>query len=124
MRPAVFTFYSYKGGVGRTVLAANMALALARRGKTLIWDLDVEAPGLHRITALQGTGEIKAGFFDWLLAWQSDKLRQPDQASLEQFAQLLRQTPFANLTLLPAHGEQQNSLALYYRIMSALQRNC
>jgi len=36
MRPAILSFYSYKGGVGRTLLAANMAVAFARQGKTLL----------------------------------------------------------------------------------------
>ena len=116
MRPVVFTFYSYKGGVGRTLLAANMALALARNGKTLLWDLDVEAPGMHRITALRNTGEIKAGFFNWLITWQTNKNRIPDADELAQFKQLLRETAYTNLAILPAHGDQANSLALYYQI--------
>lgn len=55
MTPFVTIFYSYKGGVGRTLLAANVAILLARRGKTLLWDLDIEAPGLHRIPELTPT---------------------------------------------------------------------
>ena len=52
MTPFTVTFYSYKGGVGRTLLAANVAVELSRRGKTLLWDLDIEAPGLHRIEGI------------------------------------------------------------------------
>src|SRR4051812_6902216 len=45
----IVTFYSYKGGVGRTFALANIAVLLARRGKrVLIMDWDLEAPGLHR----------------------------------------------------------------------------
>lgn len=45
----VFTFYSYKGGVGRSMAAANMAAVLAQRGhRVLLLDMDLEAPGLHR----------------------------------------------------------------------------
>lgn len=44
------TFYSYKGGVGRTMALANMAVALARDGRrVLVWELDLEAPGLLSI---------------------------------------------------------------------------
>lgn len=45
----VTTFYSYKGGVGRTMALANLALMLARRGgpPVLMVDWDLEAPGLH-----------------------------------------------------------------------------
>ncbi len=116
MRPVTFTFYSYKGGVGRTLLAANMALALARQGKTLLWDLDVEAPGMHRISALRDTGEIKAGFFNWLETWQEKKNRVPDEDACQQFMQLVRETPYTNLAMLPAHGDQADSLALYYQV--------
>ena len=43
-------FYSYKGGSGRTVAAANVAAALAKHGRrVLIIDLDFEAPGLQYV---------------------------------------------------------------------------
>ena len=42
------SFYSYKGGVGRTVSLLNTAWYLAEKGrKILLWDLDLEAPGLQ-----------------------------------------------------------------------------
>ncbi len=41
-------FYSYKGGVGRTLLVANTAQFLALSGRrVVVLDLDFEAPGLH-----------------------------------------------------------------------------
>ena len=115
-RPAVITFYSYKGGVGRTLLAANMAVALARRGKTLLWDLDVEAPGMHRIRALRSEGAITQGFFDWLEAWQKDRGRKPGNSDLKKFSSAIRRTPFKDLALLPAHGDDADAAALYFAI--------
>ena len=49
----VTTFYSYKGGTGRTMALANVAVLLARRreGDVLVVDWDLEAPGLHRFFA-------------------------------------------------------------------------
>ena len=48
----VLTFYSYKGGTGRSMALANVACLLARRlppgGRVLCLDWDLEAPGLHR----------------------------------------------------------------------------
>jgi uncharacterized protein YjbI with pentapeptide repeats/cellulose biosynthesis protein BcsQ len=45
----VFTFYSYKGGTGRSMALANVATALAEAGKkVLVIDWDLEAPGLPR----------------------------------------------------------------------------
>jgi tetratricopeptide (TPR) repeat protein/MinD-like ATPase involved in chromosome partitioning or flagellar assembly len=50
----IVTFYSYKGGVGRTFALANVAALLAKRGrKVLVIDWDLEAPGLHRYFKLQ-----------------------------------------------------------------------
>jgi len=51
----IITFYSYKGGTGRTMALANLACLLARhnrsgakRPRLLAIDWDFEAPGLHR----------------------------------------------------------------------------
>ncbi|MGW5466726.1 FxSxx-COOH system tetratricopeptide repeat protein [Streptomyces chartreusis] len=45
----IVTFYSYKGGTGRTMALANAAWILAANGKrVLAVDWDLEAPGLHR----------------------------------------------------------------------------
>lgn len=45
----IFTFYSYKGGTGRSMALANVAWILASAGKrVLVIDWDLEAPGLHR----------------------------------------------------------------------------
>jgi tetratricopeptide (TPR) repeat protein len=45
----VFTFYSFKGGVGRSMALANIAMHFFRSGlNTLIVDWDLEAPGLER----------------------------------------------------------------------------
>ncbi|MGJ6966310.1 FxSxx-COOH system tetratricopeptide repeat protein [Streptosporangium sp. G11] len=45
----IITFYSYKGGTGRTMSLANTAWILASNGKkVLMVDWDLDAPGLHR----------------------------------------------------------------------------
>ncbi len=45
---SVITFYSYKGGVGRSMALANVAVMLSRWGnKVLLVDFDLEAPGLE-----------------------------------------------------------------------------
>jgi len=45
----IYTFYSYKGGVGRSMALANVAELLRERGlDVLIVDWDLEAPGLER----------------------------------------------------------------------------
>jgi cellulose biosynthesis protein BcsQ len=45
---SIVTFYSYKGGVGRTLALANVGALLCHWGyKVLCVDWDLEAPGLH-----------------------------------------------------------------------------
>ncbi|MFJ3668853.1 FxSxx-COOH system tetratricopeptide repeat protein [Streptomyces sp. NPDC090106] len=45
----IVTFYSYKGGSGRTMALANTAWIMASQGKrVLVVDWDLEAPGLDR----------------------------------------------------------------------------
>jgi tetratricopeptide (TPR) repeat protein len=48
------TFYSFKGGVGRTMALVNVGLELVRRGRrVLLVDFDLEAPGLTTYEALR-----------------------------------------------------------------------
>jgi cellulose biosynthesis protein BcsQ len=45
----IITFYSFKGGTGRTMALANVAWILASNGKrVLAVDWDLESPGLHK----------------------------------------------------------------------------
>ena len=45
----IVTFYSFKGGTGRTMALANVAWILASNGlKVLVVDWDLDSPGLHR----------------------------------------------------------------------------
>jgi MinD-like ATPase involved in chromosome partitioning or flagellar assembly len=55
---SIITFYSYKGGVGRTMALANVAVLLARRGlRVMMVDWDLEAPGLHQFFPLTKRNE-------------------------------------------------------------------
>jgi hypothetical protein len=52
----IFTFYSFKGGVGRSMMLANAAELLYQRGlNVLMIDFDLEAPGLERFFSSAGT---------------------------------------------------------------------
>jgi MinD-like ATPase involved in chromosome partitioning or flagellar assembly len=51
-RGVIYTFYSFKGGVGRSMALANAAALLAKWGySVLVVDWDVEAPGIERFFA-------------------------------------------------------------------------
>jgi len=55
--PYIFTFYSFKGGVGRSMALMNVAYTLAGRGRhVLVVDMDLEAPGLSGF--LHRSGEL------------------------------------------------------------------
>lgn len=65
------TFYSFKGGVGRSLALVNVAWALARRGRRVVaLDLDLEAPSLDRFPGVwpDGMGE-REGILDHAAAW-------------------------------------------------------
>ena len=65
--PAIVSFYSFKGGVGRTTAVAAAALLLARaRRRIVVLDLDLEAPGIGALLL----GQIAPpddGIVDYLL---------------------------------------------------------
>jgi MinD-like ATPase involved in chromosome partitioning or flagellar assembly len=55
----VSTFYSYKGGVGRTFALVNVAVDLAKSGRSvLLVDFDLEAPGLDTFTQLENKEDV------------------------------------------------------------------
>jgi MinD-like ATPase involved in chromosome partitioning or flagellar assembly len=69
-RGQIVTFYSYKGGVGRTSALANVAWILASSGcRVLVIDWDLEAPSLHRYFRPfleDSTGVANPGLIDLL----------------------------------------------------------
>ena len=86
------TFYSYKGGVGRTLAMANVAVQLSRWGySTLCVDWDLEAPGLHSYFAGWLPHPPRRGLLDLICdlaaglpaQWRDyvTHLRAPDEAS-------------------------------------------
>ncbi len=66
--PAAFvTFYSFKGGVGRSMALINVAGILAGRGfRVLALDMDLEAPGISYLTQAEAhqDGKNLPGFVD------------------------------------------------------------
>lgn len=82
-------FYSYKGGSGRTVAAANVAAALAKRGKKVsILDFDFEAPGLHHVLEAVLTPQVKARIgIQQYLQNAIDVSELADEIAIDVFAQ-------------------------------------
>lgn len=79
----VITFYSFKGGVGRTMALANVAYRLANKHglKVIAVDWDLEAPGLHRFFGLSSERVAEArGVLDYFEAWQGALERKDPEA--------------------------------------------
>lgn len=76
----IFTFYSYKGGVGRSMALANISIILSKLGyKTLIVDWDLEAPGIeYFFNDYIDLKEIvkKEGILDLLLKIQNKEIKK------------------------------------------------
>lgn len=86
----IITFYSYKGGTGRSMALANVAWLLASAGnRVLAIDWDLEAPGLHRYFEPfldDRTLENSSGVIDFVLDFATAALtRDSSEASQDWF---------------------------------------
>ncbi|HKM47078.1 MAG TPA: hypothetical protein VJX69_05800 [Terriglobales bacterium] len=72
------TFYSYKGGTGRSLALANAAVYLAKLGfKVVAVDFDLEAPGLHYKLSRNEDGSplrVERGVVDYVNDFVSKQL--------------------------------------------------
>jgi MinD-like ATPase involved in chromosome partitioning or flagellar assembly len=93
--PAIVTFYSLRGGVGRSTALASAARILAGRGRRVLCiDMDFEAPGLPYLFGLREP-ELKQGALPLLLA-----LEQEDDVDIRDH--VLRASDADELYCLPA----------------------
>ena len=83
----VVTFYSYKGGTGRSMALANVAWILASNGqRVLVIDWDLEAPGLHRYFSpflVDQDLNSSHGVIDFILEYALEAMTPPS-ANLER----------------------------------------
>jgi cellulose biosynthesis protein BcsQ/type II secretory pathway pseudopilin PulG len=94
----IITFYSYKGGTGRTMALANigclLASQLSNQDKILMIDWDLEAPGLHQYfkdrifhSAYSSSGETERkapGLIELLLQLNELTPDTPPQSGLDE----------------------------------------
>jgi Mrp family chromosome partitioning ATPase len=86
----LLTFYSYKGGVGRSMALANVASLLANWGHSvLVMDWDLEAPGLERYFSgdgiLAGHRSQVPGILDIITGFADGKPLEWKNAILKAF---------------------------------------
>ncbi|AKT37741.1 ParA family protein [Chondromyces crocatus] len=104
------TFYSYKGGVGRTLALLNVAAILARQGRKVVAvDLDLEAPGfgLSSLTR-RPQAEQPRGVSDFLLGRRLGTNKELEASAYAY--PVLSSYCHENLWLMPA-GQRANELA-------------
>ena len=114
----VTTFYSFKGGVGRTQAVVETATQLALAGKkVLLVDFDLEAPGLDRVLATQP----HKGLVDFIFQYKKTG-EVPDASKYIVSRKLKKKNLQIQLDLMPAglqtdgYGSQLESInwkALY-----------
>ena len=92
------TFYSFKGGVGRTLALANVATLLARDAdepcRVLAWDFDLAAPGLQQVIGCSWGGD-KRGFVDYVSKYV-------ETATMSDIKEYIHPTKVPGLDVLPA----------------------
>jgi len=95
-RPVVTTFYSLRGGVGRsTTLAYTARILAAHRQKVICVDMDLEAPALPVLLGCESDVQDNQGVVDLLIVL--------DQGTTPDFTQhLLPVTNSENLFVMPA----------------------
>lgn len=97
------TFYSYKGGSGRSLTVTNAALYLQRLDfSVVVIDFDLEAPGLHYKLTFEPDVthlDVKRGLVDYIYEYVSEG-RVPDR--ITDFAIDLQYKLGANIVLIPA----------------------
>ena len=110
----IVTFYSYKGGTGRTMALANTAWILASNGlRVLAVDWDLDSPGLHKyfhpfldhstVFATPGMADLITGYSqDYKLASASGQARRADRVA--KYTSVLRNAVSLNWSLFPGVG--------------------
>lgn len=109
----IFTFYSYKGGVGRSMALANMAELFYRAGlNVLMIDWDLESPGLETFffdTAQMDDILSQLGLMDMLLAYK-EQMTQPWSVTDGEVLQLPELEDF--VTKIRSGGAGEGELCL------------
>lgn len=118
----VVTFYSFKGGMGRTTALAAVALLLVKKGKNVMMvDTDIEAPGLAALFFDEEM--ITRGVLDYLIEYGIDSEIHVEDYALDVTEPLLLDETSGQLYLMPAGKVDRNYLQKLARIDYQDNRN-
>ncbi|MCX7898367.1 MAG: AAA family ATPase [Rhodocyclaceae bacterium] len=129
----IIAIVNQKGGTGKTTLAMHLAAGLARRGETVVVDLDPQASALH--WAGQGGQPFPAAVKQMQGRWDGETLRRTYKAfrylvldcppALDSHAALkaLRVADVALIPVLPSPVDLWASLRLPREIEAAREEN-
>lgn len=102
----IYTFYAYKGGVGRSMALANIAKLFRRDGnKVLMVDWDLEAPGLERFFGKDTAEKLQGlpGLVDLVLDYKEFLKRKESPAlSIEKYVHPIIGNESNPLFLMPS----------------------
>lgn len=109
--PAIVAFYGFKGGAGRTMALAHVAMLLSERGlRVAALDLDLEAPGLHVALGAQEPTDERKGVVSLLHEVMSSGLSQPVRV-LDHVEVLAAKEGLGKVLLMPAGKISRRYLA-------------
>jgi hypothetical protein len=101
----VVTFYSFKGGVGRTLALMNVAAQLVRSGKTvLVVDFDLEAPGLDSFPSIACESDV-----DGIVEFVSEYLETNISPPVRRFVSECKLSAFGRGRLFLMRSGRRNS---------------
>lgn len=110
------TFYSYKGGVGRTLALSNIATRLSELGKKVcLLDFDLEAPGLP-FKFRNNKKEIKSGIVDYIYKFSCNGII-PDNIKDYSISLDALNSNFRPIDLIPAGNIEDNG---YWKKLSMI----
>ena len=88
--PPIVTFYSYKGGMGRTtaMVAYAMQLAINDKKRVVVIDCDLEAPGYLNFFNLSKHEQLKSGKINGLVEFICDAqlTQKPEMLNIDDYA--------------------------------------